>query len=203
MRRRLALLVLASALALVACITINVYFPEEAVKDLSEQIEQEVARAAGGAAAEPTPTPPAAGPAADPLATLLGLGAATAWAEEQVPEPAVSNPAIRRLIASRAARLEDIRRWKASGVLGESRAALLEVRSLEAVPGLKERAEVQRLVRDENADREQLFREVAAATDVALDQLDRIRSTYAETLRANSSPGDWVQLPDGTWVRKE
>jgi len=203
MRSWLALVAL-SLLALVACITINVYFPEQAIKDLSQQIEAQVEQQAAGEAApvEPTPTPTAAG--SSPLAALLSLGATNAWAgEEEVAAPEISNPAIRTIIASRAARLSALNGWKASGVIGENNQALVEVRSLDAVPGLKERADVQRLIRDENADREQLFREIAAAKNVELSQLPKIRETYASTLRETAHPGDWIQQPDGAWVQKE
>jgi uncharacterized protein len=202
MRSRLALVALATV-ALVACITINVYFPEQAIKDLSQQIEAEVEREASGGAAplEPNPTP-AAG--SGPLAALLSLGASVAWAgEDEVAPPEVSNPAIRSIIGSRAARLESLNGWKRQGVVGENNQALVEVRNLDAVPGLKERADVQRLVRDENADREQLFREIAAAKNVDLSQLPRIQATYAETLRSTAHPGDWLQQPDGAWMQKQ
>lgn len=205
MTSRLALAAL-TLLAVVACITINVYFPEEAIRDLSQQIEAEVVQQASGepGALEPPPTPTARPPADGPLASLLSLGASTAWADqEEVPAPEITNPAIRSLIASRATRLEGLNRWKTAGVIGETNRALVETRDLASVSGLKERAEVQRLVRDENADREQLFREIAAAKSVDLSQLDRIRATYAETMHANARPGDWIQQVDGTWVRKE
>lgn len=202
MRSRIALVALA-ALALVACIVINVYFPEQAIKDLSKQIEAQVEKEAAGGAipAEPTPTPAST---VDPLAAILSFGVSTAWAgEEQVAAPEVSNPAIRTIIASRAARLEAVNTWKANGVIGESNRALIEIRSLDAVPGLRERADLQRLVRDENADREQLFREIAAAKNVELSQLPKIRETYASTLRETARLGDWIQLPDGVWVQKK
>lgn len=204
MKLRLALIAL--SLLAIACITINVYFPEEAIKDLSEQIEAQVEKQAAGDAApvEPTPTqtPPAAGES--PLAAFLSLGATTAWAaEEEVAAPEISNPAIRTIIASRAARLSALNGWKASGVIGENNQALVEVRSLDAVPGLKERADIQRLIRDENADREQLYREIAAAKNVELSQLPKIRETYASTLRETAHSGDWIQQPDGAWEQKK
>jgi len=206
MRGRLAFVALATV-AVIACITINVYFPEQAVKDLSQKIEDQVEKqAAGGTpSAEPTPTAtPTPAPTGDPLAALLSFGVSTAWAgQEQVAAPEISNPAIRTIIASRAARLEALNAWKARGVIGESNRALVEIRSLDAVPGLKERADLQRLVRDENADREQLFREIAAAKNVDLSQLPRIRETYASTLREKAHPGDWIQQPDGAWVQKK
>ena len=200
---------LGCAAVLAACITINVYFPEAAVKELSQQIEDEVQKKAAGEATptpESTPTPVAqsdGGAAESLLSYILSLGATTAYAaQDQVAAPEITNPAIRKIIDSRAARLDAINALKAEGVIGESNQALLVIRNLDAIQGLKERADAQRLVKDENADREQLFKEIAAAKNVDLAQLPQIRATYAETLREMAHPGDWLQLPDGTWEQK-
>lgn len=206
----LALATLA-ALGLAACVTINVYFPEAAIRDMSQAIEEEVQKQAAEAGAIPPldEAPPAgepAQPAAPPPATssLLRdlLGGTSALAAEEVPDPGISSPAIRQIIGSRAARVPAIRKYKAAGAIGESNQALLALRDLEALADLKARAEVQRLVKAENADREQLFREMAAAKQVDPGQIPKIRETYAETLRANARPGDWIQMPDGAWKRK-
>jgi uncharacterized protein YdbL (DUF1318 family) len=202
---------LGCAAVLAACITINVYFPEAAVKELAQQIEDEVQREAAGEPSptpvpEPTPTPvaePAAGAPESLLSWVLSLGATTAYAaQEEVAAPEITNPAIRKIIESRAARLKAVNDLKSKGVVGESNQALLVVRNLDAIQGLKERAEAQKLIKDENADREQLFREIAAAKNVELAQLPQIRTTYAEALRENARPGDWIQLPDGNWIQK-
>ena len=202
---------LGCAAVLAACITINVYFPEAAVKELAQQIEDEVQRTAGSAssptpAPEPTPTPvaePAAGAPESLLSWVLSPGASTAYAaQDEVAAPEITNPAIRKIIDSRATRLAAVNDLKAKGVAGESNQALLVVRNLDAIQGLKERADAQKLIKDENTDREQLFKEIAAAKDVELSQLPQIRTTYAEALREKAHPGDWIQLPDGSWAQK-
>src|SRR5204863_5506412 len=98
--------------------------------------------------------------------SLLDAVLSPSAAAAEVAPPEVSSPAIRKIIESRKARVGDIDRYKGMGVLGESNRAALEVRSLDPVGDLKERASVQRLVNDENADREELFREIAAAKKV-------------------------------------
>ncbi len=209
--KRAMTLVLGCAALVAACITINVYFPEAAVRELSQQIEEEVQRTAAGEPSpapdpEATPTPaaePGGGTSESLLSYILSLGATTAYAaEDEVAPPEITNPAIRKIIDSRATRLGAVNDLKAKGVVGESNQALLVVRNLDAIQGLKERADAQKLVKDENADREQLFKEIAAAKNVDLAQLPQIRATYAETLRENAHPGDWIQLPDGSWVQK-
>jgi len=219
MRTRMTLMTFSglAVLFVIACVTINVYFPEAAIKDISEQIEEEVAQKAAEAAAnEQTVGDPKAGtgepgevpvsgdgeavPNSAGLFDLL-LGVTPAYADE-VSRPEITNPAIRRIIDSRAARLPGIRKWKNRGVIGEGKDALLSPRNLQSIKDLKQRATVQRLVRDENRDREQLFKEIAAAKNVDLSQLSRIKETYAATLRRDAHPGDWIQMPNGQWKQK-
>jgi len=196
---------IASALAVtLACVTINVYFPEAAIKDLSKQIEDQVQKeAAKQQPSSETPAPPASGNPKGGSASLLDLvlGATPAFAQE-VAAPEVSSPAIRKIIESRAARVAQLDAFKTQGVIGESNRALLEPRSLDKLADLKARAQVQQLVKAENADRDALFKEIAAAKNVDLAQLPKIQETYAATLRDNARPGDWIQTPDGAWKQK-
>lgn len=207
---------------ILACVTINVYFPEAAVKDLSEQIEAAVAREAAKAqAGDPAEEPNTDGGesteesqgfagqvfsrhtldrAIGTALHLLGPGEVYAQGDA-VAAPEISNPAIRKIIQSRSQRLAALNGHKSSGVLGENNEALVEVRSLDNLP-LKERAAVQKLVKAENADRERMFKEIAAATGTDLSQLPQIRATYATTLRESARAGDWVQGPDGAWSQK-
>jgi uncharacterized protein YdbL (DUF1318 family) len=208
-----------AALVLGACVTINVYFPAAAIKDLSRQIEDEVdKKAAEGAAAapaspaaKPTDTPsakPGAAPRTGALRSPAGLfesilGITPAYAEGgDVAAPEVTSPAIRKIIDSRASRAMALAEQKSKGVIGENNKALVEVRSLDSLPDLKARAEVQRLVKAENTDREELFKEIAAAKNVDLSQIPKIRETYAATLREKAHPGDWIQEPEGKWRQK-
>ena len=194
-----AALLLAGAMG---CVTINVYFPEAAVRDLSEQIEEQVREKA-----EELEEPAATEPEGDAQARLEAPQESrplrlAILQSAGVPGAEVTSPKIERLIASRAQRLGEINRWKSQGVLGESNEALLVVRSLDSVSGLADRAAVQRLVSEENADRRKIFEEIAAIKQVDRSQLPRIQATYAETLRAQARPGDWIQMPDGQWARK-
>jgi uncharacterized protein YdbL (DUF1318 family) len=203
----------AAMIAYTACVTINVYFPESEIKDLSKVIEDEVRKQAETAPVAPEAAPSAVAgeeksatgdrssraPAAGPLYLVFGVTPAYAGTP---PEPEVSNPAIRKIIESRAARLARIDKFKSEGFLGENNNALLEARNLADLADLKARAEINGLIRDENRDRETLYKEIAAAKGVELSQLDRIRETYAATLRADARPGDWIQMPDGSWKQK-
>ncbi len=213
-------LLVATAFAAVACVTINVYFPEAAVKDLSEKIEDAVAREAAQAGEAETETEAGSDgesngdSTADTTSwlrssfeiavgtTLHLMAPSPVYAQtDEVAAPEITNPAIRKIIQSRAGRVRELNRHKASGAIGESNRALVEVRALDALP-LQQRAAVQKLVKAENADRERMFKEIAAATGTDLQQLPQIRSTYATTLRGKARRGDWIQMPDGSWRQK-
>ncbi len=206
-----ALIASCAVLGLLACVTINVYFPEAQVKDLSQRIEDAVAEeAASDDGAMPETEAAEEGDVSTVgwllhhLSTMPLVSTpiqAQSQAQEQVANPEISNPAIRKIIESRGQRLREINELKAQGVLGENNKALLDIRSLDQLP-LPRRAEVQRLVKAENKDREQMFKEIAAATGADPSTLPQIRTTYAETLREKARSGDWIQKPDGSWQRK-
>lgn len=203
--RRPASTILLALVVVLACVTINVYFPEEEIKDLSQQIEEEVRRQAQEREEEEEPeTGRVLERDASPSALLaLMLPAALQGGQSEVPAPEVTNPAIRKIIDSRAERLPAVNRLKSAGVVGESNRALLEIRNLQRLDDLRARAEAQRLVREENEDREALFKEIARAKGVDFEQLPLVRETYAETMRQYARPGDLIQLPDGTWEPAE
>ncbi|MEM1180547.1 MAG: DUF1318 domain-containing protein [Acidobacteriota bacterium] len=209
------------ALTAVACITINVYFPEAAVRDLSEKIEDAVAREAAKLDGTAAPDGGEGVQDAGQSAELRGEGAPSglaavarraaiavldwtagdASAQGGVASPEITNPAIRKIVESRAQRIPDLERYKSAGAVGENNRAMIEVRSLDALE-LRDRAAVQKLIREENADRDRMFKEIAAATKADLSQLPQIQTTYAETLRQNAKAGDWIQSPNGAWARK-
>jgi uncharacterized protein YdbL (DUF1318 family) len=186
-----------------ACVTINVYFPEARIQELSEQIEEQVRTEAGEEQNEQEPQEQPEGETTSSSSSPLGLllGSTPAFAQE-VPAPGVTNPAIRKLIDSRAARFNDLVPYYDSGVIGENNQGLVESLHLDKVDDLRKRAEVQRLVKAENADRDKLYQEIAAAEGVDRAQLPRIRETYAETLRNKARSGWWIQTPSGEWKQK-
>jgi len=113
--------------------------------------------------------------------------------------PDMTNPAIKKIVDARIARLPAVDKAKASGVVGESNQGFLEIRSVEAVKDQKERDEVQSLVNDENSDRHRQFAEVAKAEKA---DVSKIQERYAQTFRDRAKAGEWIQLADGVWKKK-
>ena len=125
-----------------------------------------------------------------------GVGAARAAAAQN---PDMTNPAIKKYVDARIARSPAIDKYKASGVIGENNQAMLEIRSTDAVKDTKDREAAQRLVNEENNDRNSQFAEVAKAQK---KDVSEIRESYAQTFRDRAKPGEWIQLADGVWKKK-
>lgn len=183
MKRRSAYFVpLAAAMAFVfSCITVNIYFPEATVRTAAEEIVQEIRKKDGP----------------DKVSASFSLVPA-AWAQE---ETTVSNPAIRALKETLKNRFPAIKPFFAGGNIGETNKGLLEVRD-EAALGLKEKAALRSLVKDENGDRTKLYAEVAKALNIEASQIERVQKIFAESWIKNAEPGWWVQNEDGAWAKK-
>ncbi len=60
-------------------------------------------------------------------------------------------------------------------------------------------ADEQKLLADENAERRQVYEEIAARTKAPLKQVGAQR---AETIARQARAGTWLQTADGKWARK-
>jgi len=194
-RRSAAYAPLAAALAFVfSCITVNIYFPEATVRTAAEEIVQEIRKKDGE---DKGATGAAAALLRGPRTGAFSLVPA-AWAQQ---ETTVSNPAIRALKESLKDRFPSLKPFFAAGNIGESNKGLVEIRD-EAALGLKEKAALRALVKDENGDRGKLYAEVAKALNIEASQIERVQKIFAESWIKSAEPGWWVQNEDGGWVKK-
>ena len=138
----------------------------------------------------------AAVPALVLCASLTGATLARAAAAQN---PDMTNPAIKKIVDARIARLPQVDKYKASGWLGENNQGLLEVRGIEAVKDPKDREAVQAIANQENVDRNQQFNEIAKDKKVDVSE---IQKQYAQTFRDRAKAGEWIQLADGVWKKK-
>jgi uncharacterized protein YdbL (DUF1318 family) len=77
---------------------------------------------------------------------------------------------------------------------------LVEVRDQNLIP-LPERNAARKLVADENADRANLYREIASANGHPEWEAD-IRKTFAERWSSKAAAGWYYQDSSGTWKQK-
>ena len=208
MRRVLPLKVALASLLIAACVTINVYFPAAAADKAADQFINDVT---GGAAKGSTPTPPQSRvlPSQQQQSNFLvaavgnALYALIPAAQAQNAEAAlnVSSPAVSRIKSSMAARFGDLEKFFASGAVGLTNDGMIDVRDLNAV-ALPDRATVKRLVAEDNADRSQLYAEIAKASSHPEWEGD-IKKSFARRWVATGAKSGWYyQGDDGSWKQK-
>src|SRR5262249_58851313 len=99
----------------------------------------------------------------------------------------ISSPAIRALTASMKGRAAELDPFFASGAVGLTADGLVEIRDANAV-ALADRNKLKKLVADENADRNSLYREIATANGHPEWEAD-MRGTFSERSTANARAG--------------
>ncbi len=193
----------ALAVSLSACVTINVYFPAAATQRAADRIIQGVYGAKPGGAKPGAPVP---APGTPQGRVIPGDGSLLALMDFVIP-PAraaadldIRTPVIQAIRASLAARHARLVPFYADGAVGITRAGLLTVRDLAAVP-LPRRNLVRRLVAEDNRDRNALYQAIAAANGHPQWESE-IRGVFARRWIANAPAGWWYQAADGTWRRK-
>jgi uncharacterized protein YdbL (DUF1318 family) len=182
---------------LASCVTVNIYFPAAAVQKAADEIVQGVRQ---------TDKKEEQKPEEQKKINLLyqelkklSLGPTVAYAQVDIE---VSTPAIRALKDSMKQRFSQLRPFYDKGNVGENNAGLLEVKDL-ANLSLKEKADLSRLVEQENKDRNDLYTEIMKANKFGPDALPRIQKLFANSWRGNSQAGWWIQKDSGEWEKKK
>ena len=187
-----------AALALSACVTINVYFPaaeaKEAAKEFVEKVidqadKVEVKPAGEGGMAARTPR-------FDPL-MLLGIGTAQA---QGAPDITIKTPAIQAIQARMESRFAGtLRAGFDAGALGFTSDGLVTVRDASKID-LKDRVAMNAAVADDNRDRKAVYREVAVANGPP-EWEAQIRDVFARQWVESARSGWWYQS-GGSWKQK-
>jgi uncharacterized protein YdbL (DUF1318 family) len=193
---------------LVACVTINVYFPAAAAEKAADRIIKDVY------GEQPDKNKPKDGQSMNTaganylavhtdktgdtvLGRLLDLVIPPAQAAADIN---ISSPAIRSLTGSMASRQQQLNAYYRSGSIGLTSGGLITIRDPGAVP-LKERNTLKQLVAADNRDRNALYREIAKANGHP-EWEQEIRSTFARRWVANAPSGWWYQDNSGNWRQK-
>jgi len=206
--RRLMGLPLA-AVALTACVTINVYFPAAEAKEAAKEFVEKVI---GEDAQAPAPEGKPKGQSASlfesdgaDYATLLrrvdlwsvvGIGAAHA----ETPDITIKTPAIQAIQARMASRFDaQLREGFDAGALGFASDGTIVVRDASKL-ALKDRVAVNSAVADDNRDRNAVYREVAVANGHP-EWESQIRQVFARQWIDSARSGWWYQ-GGGAWKQK-
>lgn len=204
MRRVLPLKVALASLMIAACVTINVYFPAAAADKAADQVIDKITGAQGGNTPPQSFYVPSQRAGHGPLLVAFGtvLNALVPAANAQGAEVLnVSSPAISRITDSMAQRFNDMRKFFESGAIGLTKDGNVDVRDLNAV-ALPDRAAIKRLVAEDNADRAQLYTEIAKANNHP-DWEQKIRESFARRwVATGAKPGWYYQDDSGAWKQK-
>ena len=202
MRRVMPLKIALATLFIAACVTINVYFPAAAADKAADQVIKDIT----SGTTPPTSYYAPARAASEPNFLVAALGAtlealvpaANAQGAESLD---VSSPAITRISGSMRARFGELAKFFDSGAIGLTKDGNVDVRDLNAV-GLADRATAKRLVAEDNADRAQLYAEIAKANNHPEWEAD-VRKSFAKRWVATGAKAGWYyQGEDGSWKQK-
>jgi uncharacterized protein YdbL (DUF1318 family) len=195
MKNSLRLFVFLAVLLTFACVTVNVYFPAAEVQQAADKIVGEVYSDSATPAETP---PPSQSMLRRELKGILGFQK-EAYAQADIN---ITTPNIRALRASLEKRFEGLRPFYDKGAVGITNNGMLSIRSLDGL-SLQEKAEVNKLVKADNADREDLYKEIAKANDLPPEDVSEISKLFANSWRGKAKTGWWIQKDNGEWVKKE
>ena len=177
-------------LALLSCITVNIYFPEAEVKKAAEDIVNDV-RGTDKQKKEEIKK--------DVVAESAGFSLVPGLYAQQATE--VSSPRIRAIKESMKARLEQLVPFYDAGRIGEGKDGLLQVLKEDGL-SLQDRSVLRKLAGDENKDRKDLYAEVAKALNVDASKMGDVQKIFADQWIGTARAGWMIQKADVTWAKK-
>jgi uncharacterized protein YdbL (DUF1318 family) len=182
----------------VSCVTVNIYFPAAAIQKAADQIVEDVRKAPEQKPEQQPEQKPDKKSLLEQF-RFVRLGATEAYAAAV--DVNVSTPAIRALKASMANRFPQLQPLYSKNAIGETNNGLVAIRDTGAL-SLKEKADLNRLVEQENADRQALYTEIIRANNLDAGRLGEVQRLFANSWRDKSNPGWWIQQDNGQWAKK-
>lgn len=199
------------ALSLVACVTINIYFPAAAAEEAARTIVRDVL--GDEAPSKQQDSTPKEESKKDDQQSLQDIFQSTLTnsltglidvlvppVQAAQPNIDIESPAIRKLRASMSSRQSSLAAHYRSGALGFTNNGLVTARNLKLIP-LRERNKVKKMLADENGDRKALYAEIARANGQPQWEKN-IRDTFARVWVEEAPKGYWYQDGKGKWKQK-
>ena len=177
-------------LALLSCITVNIYFPEAEVKKAAEDIVNDV-RGTDKQKKEEIKK--------EVVAESAGFSLVPGLYAQQATE--VSSPRIRAIKESMKARLDQLVPFYDAGRIGEGKDGLLQVLKEDGL-SLQDRSVLRKVAGDETKDRKDLYAEVAKALNVDASKMGDVQKIFADQWIGTARAGWMIQKADGTWAKK-
>jgi uncharacterized protein YdbL (DUF1318 family) len=197
MKKKSRFLILGVIVFIISCVTVNIYFPAAEVQKAADVIVEDVRQL--DKKQEQKPQEQQKLNQYYQKLKKLSWGTAEAYAQIDIE---VTTPAIRALKDSIKARFPQLRPFYDKGNVGESNTGFLENRDLGNM-SLKEKADLSRLIEQENKDRKDLYAEIMKANKFGPDVLPQIQKIFANSWRDKSQSGWWIQKDSGEWDKKK
>jgi uncharacterized protein YdbL (DUF1318 family) len=179
-----------AAFLIVACVTVNIYFPAAEVQKAADKIVDDIRTKTQEAPAEKV----------GPTSFLdLSFGVRSAYAEVNID---VSTPAIRGIKESIKNRYAQLKTFYDKGAIGENNKGLIEAKDMAGL-NLQERGLVNKLIDQENKDRAELYSEIASANKLGSESISQIKKIFSNSWREKSQSGWWIQNDGGNWEKKK
>ena len=170
----------------VSCVTVNIYFPAEAVKRAADEIVEDVYDSNKDDSSKFMESP-------------FNIFCDVAWAQDV--DINISSPAIRSIRTSIEGRFSKLKPFYDGGNIGITNRGYIEIRNMGGLD-IKATSDLKGLVDAENFDRRKLYNEIAVANNFSSEAVPQIEREFAVSWREQASPGWWIQKDDGSWVRK-
>ena len=192
----------AGLLVLLACVTVNIYFPEAAAEQALRGVARDILdKETAPGAGESKATEPQSGLSrpGSYLVMMLEMLIPSAQAQAQ-PDINVQTPAALKFRQSLKARHDKLEPYYKSGAIGLSSNAAPITRDLSKVP-LPERVALKKLLSDDGQDRAALFSEIARANGHP-EWENNLRETFQRVFFEEVPAGYWYQDGSGAWRQK-
>jgi len=108
-------------------------------------------------------------------------------------------------IQNREFNKDDVDEFKRDGSVGETAKGYLEIRSIEKLQNDADyRKLVERIVEEENRDRRIVMQRVIDINP-SIEPTDQaeVERVFAKLSQESAKPGEWIQSPNGEWIRKK
>ncbi|MCX5813218.1 MAG: DUF1318 domain-containing protein [Proteobacteria bacterium] len=179
-----------------ACVTVNIYFPAAAVQKAADEIVDEVRGTKDQQKPDKKPG------SQSWFLNELRFSVGPKEVQAQTVNIIVSTPAIREMKHAIRERFHLVKPFYEQGNVGENKSGLIEIRNTDNL-GLKDKADITRLVEQENNNRMMLYTEVMKANKLSAQSMPEIQKIFANSWRIKSQPNWWIQNDNGQWEKKK
>lgn len=192
----------------VACVTVNVNFPESAVQEATDDYVKDLYRAKksgegleGNSKADQSHLnlPWMKGVAGLIELSLLRPEIAQAQGDLNFTVNSAKANAIKSELRSNVG---EVIKLKKKGVLGETAEGTLVLRDDGSQLSKIQKKKAEKVIEKENQLRSDLYNEVVRSNGMSSGHLDKIRKSFSRSFSAESPSGTWIQSASGGWEQK-